>query len=138
MKGTFLLRPTRCAAKARSLLPYNRTFTTSAELRNNRIYEAAIRHPTELQELITLSTSNNTPLITLWTASWCPSCKHVVPLVQDVVRSNANIGNGGDKDAVGYVEVELDAPENGEIGQRYLVSFTKIPRSPRLRTLNMV
>ena len=85
--------------------------------------EKRIRRPSELETLLLLSASSARPLLTLWTASWCPSCKTVAPLVKKLIEGEERVGEKDGGKGVGYVEVEMDAPENGELGMRYLVRF---------------
>jgi thiol-disulfide isomerase/thioredoxin len=63
------------------------------------------------------------PLVTLWTASWCSTCKVVAPLVQSVVESGVGEAEGG----IGYCTVEYDAPDimTGGFGMQYMI--TSIP-----------
>lgn len=58
-------------------------------------------------------------MITLWTASWCPSCKIVTPLVRELIEKE---GAGENKGGVGFAEVEFDSPTLGEVAGRYMVS----------------
>lgn len=97
-----------------------KTYTTTApRSARNRIYSAAVRTEEEFENLNLLSASSRVPLITLWTASWCPSCKVVSPLVQQLIRDGVgeDVGNG-----VSFVEVELDSPTIGGLMMRYGVS----------------
>ncbi|KAI9837129.1 MAG: hypothetical protein M1837_003125 [Sclerophora amabilis] len=104
-------------------------------------HHVQIRNPSDLSTLLLLSSSSGIPLITLWTASWCPSCRVVSPLLRQLVDAPGAGGEdrldgsgGGDVDGggaresglpVSYVEVELDAPEIGDLGMRYMI--TSIP-----------
>lgn len=54
-----------------------------------------------------MSSSSRTPLLTLWTASWCPTCRTVGPLLRSLVESGVGEAEGG----VGLAEVEFDAPD---------------------------
>jgi len=67
-----------------------------------------------------LSSSSRTPLITLWTASWCPSCKHVAPLIQELIESGVGEAEGG----VGYCTVEYDSPDvmDAGLGLTYMIN----------------
>ncbi|KAF1348741.1 hypothetical protein BDV97DRAFT_269968, partial [Delphinella strobiligena] len=88
----------------------------------NRIYSASVRTEEEFENLNLLSASSRVPLITLWTASWCPSCKVVSPLVQQLIKDGVgeDVGNG-----VSFVEVELDSPTIGGLMMRY--GITSMP-----------
>ncbi|EQK97810.1 Thioredoxin-like protein [Ophiocordyceps sinensis CO18] len=57
---------------------------------------------------LALSSSSRTPLLTLWTASWCPTCHTtVLPLLSDLVASGVGEAHGG----VALAAVEMDAPD---------------------------
>jgi len=77
----------------------------------------SVRHEDEFETLNLLSASSRVPLITLWTASWCPSCKVVGPLIQDLIKS----GVGEDEGSVSFAEVQLDSPTIGPLMMRYQV-----------------
>ncbi|KAK0664847.1 hypothetical protein DIS24_g365 [Lasiodiplodia hormozganensis] len=83
----------------------------------NRIY-TSIRTPDELSNLLLISASTRRPLITLWTASWCASCKAVAPLIHNVVSSGAGESAGG----VGYAEVQVDAATIGDLPLTYRIT----------------
>ena len=78
----------------------------------------SVKAPAELDELNLLSASSRIPLITLWTASWCASCKAVLPVIREVIEED---GAGESHGSIGFAEVEFDAPDNGELGMRYMV-----------------
>ncbi len=60
------------------------------------------------------------PLITLWTASWCPSCRVVLPLLKELIeRDEVGRKEGG----VSFAEVEVDSPTIGDLPSRYIVRF---------------
>ncbi|KAL8758751.1 MAG: hypothetical protein Q9199_001226, partial [Rusavskia elegans] len=71
-----------------------------------------VRSESELSSLLQLSTTNKTPLITLWTASWCSSCRTIRPFLADLIERDA-LGeiHGG----VAYAEVEMDSPDIGAL-----------------------
>ena len=75
----------------------------------------SIRSPSELDTLTLLSASSRKALITLWTASWCPSCRIVAPIVREVTEEE-NVRD------VGYAEVEFDSPDIGDLAQRYMIT----------------
>lgn len=81
-------------------------------------YFGSIRAPADLDSLTLLSASSKIPLITLWTASWCASCKAVLPVIKEVIEEE---GIGEREGSVGFAEVEFDAPDNVELGMRYMV-----------------
>ncbi|KAI1394846.1 hypothetical protein F4819DRAFT_493055 [Hypoxylon fuscum] len=103
--------------------PATRTFCTSRRLgANNQIYNS-VRRPDDLHTYKLLSSSSRTPLITLWTTSWCATCHVVAPLLQSVVESGVGEAEGG----VGYCQVEFDAPDmtSDGLGMEYMI--TSIP-----------
>ncbi|KAF6232706.1 hypothetical protein HO173_009145 [Letharia columbiana] len=89
--------------------------TTPPNLTKNRIYDP-IRSPSDFDTLILLSASNRTALITLWTASWCPSCRMVAPLIRQLIEEE---GAGEERGGVGYAEIEFDSPTLGDVAGRY-------------------
>ena len=113
--------------------------STPAARAKNRIYPARIRRDEELQTLTLMSASNRVPLITLWTTTWCQSCKIVSPLVQELVEQD---GVGEKQGGVSFVEVEMDSTDLGGlagIGMRYginsiptLLAFDR--QEPQLET----
>ena len=92
-----------------------RSFATSQSQRN-RIYNS-IRNDEEFSNIMLLSTSSNTALITLWTASWCRTCKSVAPIIRDYLEQPPT----RDLPFVNYAEVEMDAPDMGEVSSRYMI-----------------
>ncbi|KAL8793668.1 MAG: hypothetical protein Q9195_003717 [Heterodermia aff. obscurata] len=77
----------------------------------------SVRSHDEFNSLLLLSASSRRPLLTFWTASWCPTCRVVKPLVREAVESGVGEGQGG----VGFAEVEFDAPGMGNLGMKYFV-----------------
>src|SRR6201996_5115759 len=111
-----------CHSLRTTLLSYGSTryLSSSPTLRaKNRIYPDRIRREDELQTLTLMSASSRIPLITLWMATWCQTCKVVSPLVQELVGKE---GIGEEQGGVSFVEVEMDSPDMGGmagIGMRY-------------------
>lgn len=109
--------------KSISCIPNRRTFGSSAiSLAKNRIYPASIRGEDELQTMLLASASTRVPLITLWTANWCPSCKIVSPIIRELIEKD---GVGEEQGGVSYAEVEMDAPTLGGVGgvaMRYMIN----------------
>ncbi|KAL2269425.1 hypothetical protein VTJ83DRAFT_1609 [Remersonia thermophila] len=95
--------------------------STHTQIRN-QIYDA-VRNPDQFHTYQLLSSSSRTPLVTLWTTSWCPTCRVVEPLLRDLVRS----GVGEDEGGVAYCTVEYDAPDvmAAGLGQTYMI--TSVP-----------
>ncbi|KAI9787020.1 MAG: hypothetical protein M1816_007773 [Peltula sp. TS41687] len=103
----------------RSSHPFHTSPKRSAT--ENRVFNS-IRNEEEFSSLLLLSASNRTPLITLWTASWCPSCRIVSPLIKGLIEQD----RVGEKDGgVSYAEVELDSPTIADLPMRYVI--TSIP-----------
>lgn len=88
----------------------------------NQIY-TSVRRPSDLQTYLMLSSTSRTPLITLWTTSWCGTCRVVAPLLKDVIETGAGEAEGG----VGYCTVEYDGPDimSAGLGMDYMI--TSIP-----------
>ncbi|KAI9834581.1 MAG: hypothetical protein M1819_002957 [Sarea resinae] len=82
----------------------------------------SVRNEDEFSSLLLLSSANHTPLLTFWTASWCPSCRVVAPLVREMVERD---GVGEKEGGVAFAEVELDSVTIGDLGMRYMI--TSIP-----------
>ena len=79
-----------------------------------------VRNPDQFNTYLLLSSSARTPLLTLWTTNWCPTCKVVGPLLQSLVESGVGEAEGG----VGYCTVEFDAPDvmAGALGLTYMIN----------------
>ncbi|KAI3327400.1 hypothetical protein HD806DRAFT_531972 [Xylariaceae sp. AK1471] len=110
-----------------------RGFATSRASRaRNQIY-ASVRRPDDLHTYQLLSASSRVPLLTLWTTSWCGTCRAVSPLLSSLVESGVGEAEGG----VAFCTVEYDAPDimaastgvgsdvGGGLGMTYMV--TSIP-----------
>ncbi|KAI1771613.1 hypothetical protein F4818DRAFT_444940 [Hypoxylon cercidicola] len=113
----------RASGACFSRSPANRTFSISRRLSaSNQIY-TSVRRPDDLHTYQLLSTSSRTPLITLWTTSWCATCHAVAPLLRSVVESGVGEAEGG----VAFCQVEFDAPDimNDALGTQYMI--TSIP-----------
>ncbi len=83
----------------------------------------SVRNADQFSTYQLLSSSARTPLITLWTTSWCPTCRIVAPLLHDLVASGTGEAEGG----VALCEVVYDAPDlvAANLGLTYMI--TKIP-----------
>ncbi|KAH7043220.1 hypothetical protein B0J12DRAFT_196405 [Macrophomina phaseolina] len=118
-----LIRSPRLLVRIATASPQTtRTFAHTSRLSastpsKNRIY-TTIRTPDELSNLNLISASTRRPLITLWTASWCSSCKHVSPLISSLISSGAGESAGG----VGYAEVQVDAATIGDLPFTYRIT----------------
>lgn len=67
-----------------------------------------------------LSASARTPLLTLWTASYCSTCRQVSPLFNELVSAGVGEEEGG----VSFCEVEYDSPDimSSDLGMTYLIT----------------
>jgi thiol-disulfide isomerase/thioredoxin len=81
---------------------------------NNRI-----RNEGDFHTALRLSAAANIPMITYWTASYCPPCRTVKPLLHELLQQGGRRGWN-----LQYAEVEVDAPEPymSELAMRYGVS----------------
>ena len=93
-----------------------------------------VRRPDDFHTYLTLSSSSRTPLLTLWTASWCPTCKTVQPLVQSLVESGVGEAEGG----VGYATVEYDAPDIMAAGFGLTYMITSMPATMRATAWSLI
>ncbi|WYZ45624.1 hypothetical protein EsH8_VIII_000940 [Colletotrichum jinshuiense] len=111
--------PPRKSIAAVTAAPFSTSRTRPAK---NQIF-ASVRRPDDFHTYQLLSSSARTPLITLWTTSWCGTCKVVAPLIQSIIESGVGEAEGG----VAYCTVEFDAPDvmGGGLGMTYMI--TSIP-----------
>ena len=70
-----------------------------------------------------ISSSSRTPLLTLWTTSYCPTCRVVEPLLRELVETGVGEEEGG----VGFCTVEYDAPDVMEAGLGLTYMINSIP-----------
>jgi len=122
---------TRCSAKAlkapitatyRTILPAHRFSTTKPKKAQNRVY-TPVRRPDDFSSYLLLSTSSRRPLITLWTASYCNSCRTVSPILQELLSSGVGEEEGG----VSYCEVEFDSQDIMDSGLGMTYMITSLP-----------
>ncbi|KAI4180821.1 MAG: hypothetical protein L6R41_006995 [Letrouitia leprolyta] len=107
-----------------SLSPLTRrAFATSSPQRlKNRIHPP-IRSQSELTTLLLLTISSRTPLLTLWTASWCSSCRAIRPHILSLLENDRL---GEKEGGVAYAEIEMDALDivsSGMAGQYFVNSI---------------
>ncbi|KAK3904993.1 hypothetical protein C8A05DRAFT_31202 [Staphylotrichum tortipilum] len=82
-------------------------FSSSPKVQaRNQVYDP-VRNSDQFYTYQLLSSSARTPLLTLWTTSWCSTCRVVGPLLQDLVESGVGEAEGG----VAYCTVEFDSPD---------------------------
>ncbi|KAL1837355.1 hypothetical protein VTJ49DRAFT_3966 [Mycothermus thermophilus] len=115
----------RSLAAVRPRPPFSSSlhFSTSTRTQiRNQIYDS-VRNLDQFHTYQLLSSSSRTPLLTLWTTSWCPTCRVVEPLLRDLVTSGVGEEEGG----VAYCPVEYDAPDvmAAGLGQTYMI--TSVP-----------
>ena len=84
---------------------------------------SSVRKPDDFHTYQLLSSSARTPLITLWTTSWCSTCRVVAPMLQSLIESGVGEAEGG----VGYCTVEYDAPDIMSAGFGMTYMITSIP-----------
>lgn len=79
-----------------------------------------MRNQDEFSTYLQLSSTSRRPLLTLWTTSWCPTCRQVSPLLRQLVES----GVGADEGGVAYCEVEYDSPDvaAAALGPTYMIT----------------
>ncbi len=87
--------------------PFSSTTRVQAK---NRIYPNRIRREDELETLTLMSASTRVPLITFWMATWCQSCKAVLPLIQELIEKD-KIGEA--QGGISFCQVEMDSPDMG-------------------------
>ncbi|KAF8545333.1 hypothetical protein BDD12DRAFT_811385 [Trichophaea hybrida] len=99
-------------------LKYIRTFHVGSALQKVRIYDS-VRNQNDFHSALRLSIQANTPLITIWTASYCLSCRTIRPRLLELLENRDDM----DPD-IQYVEVELDSQGGrmGELGSRYMIN----------------
>ncbi|KAH8661856.1 hypothetical protein BX600DRAFT_437293 [Xylariales sp. PMI_506] len=109
-RGSRTSTPRRLFSASRSLSALNQIYTS-------------VRRPEDLHTYLLLSSSTRTPLITLWTTSWCATCRIVAPLLRSIIESGVGEAEGG----VSYCTVEFDAPDimSDGLGATYMI--TSIP-----------
>ncbi|RDL31419.1 Thioredoxin-like protein [Venustampulla echinocandica] len=103
--------------------PITRHFSTTPENKaKNRVY-TPVRRYDDFSSYLQLSTSSRTPLLTLWTASYCATCKTVSPLLQELIEAGVGEEEGG----VSFCEVEYDTPDVMDSGLGMTYMITSLP-----------
>ncbi|TVY40430.1 hypothetical protein LOCC1_G004238 [Lachnellula occidentalis] len=98
----------------------SRHFSSTKENKaKNRIY-TPVRRPDDFSTNLLLSTSSRTPMLTLWTASYCNTCRTVAPIIRDLIEAGVGEEEGG----VSFCEVEYDAPDimEGGLGMEFMIT----------------
>ncbi|KAG7140093.1 hypothetical protein HYQ45_003176 [Verticillium longisporum] len=98
-------------------------FSTSQNRKlKNQIY-TSVRKPDDFYTYQQISSSSRTPLLTLWTTSWCSTCRVVAPLLQSLVESGVGEAEGG----VAFCTVEYDSPDIMSAGFGMTYMITSVP-----------
>ncbi|KAJ1335857.1 thioredoxin 2 [Microdochium nivale] len=96
--------------------------TTPPKKAKNRVY-TPVRRLDDLHTYQLLSSSSRQPLLTLWTAHWCSTCKTVSPLIESIVEAGVGEQEGG----VGFCAIEYDSPDIMADGTAATYMITSIP-----------
>lgn len=82
--------------------------------------DLSVRNEDQFRTYLAASSSSRRPLLTLWVTNFCPTCKHVSPMLKSLVDSGVGEAEGG----VCYCEVEFDAPDvmTSGLGLTYMIS----------------
>ncbi|KAF1948890.1 hypothetical protein CC80DRAFT_455256 [Byssothecium circinans] len=91
---------------------------SSTRLNETRVFDN-IRQPSDLHTLTLLSATNNRPLVTLWSTSWCSTCQAVKPLVKGLIEDE-RVGEA--EGGLAFAEVELDSTLIGDLGVQYMIT----------------
>lgn len=83
----------------------------------------SVRRPDQLQSYILSSTATGAPLLTLWSTSWCPTCRAVSPALRRLVEGGVGEAEGG----VVLCEVEYDSPDLMSAGVGAAYSIASVP-----------
>ncbi|KAK3371910.1 hypothetical protein B0H63DRAFT_282569 [Podospora didyma] len=96
------------------------SFSTSRSVQARNQIHASVRNADQFSTYLLLSSSSRTPLLTLWTTSYCSTCRVVEPLIRSLVESGVGEAEGG----VGFCTVEYDAPDvmEAELGLTYMIN----------------
>jgi len=118
--GLYTLHKLRLARSATATI---RHFTLGGGApTTNRIF-TSVRNASDFDTYMLLSSSSRAPLITLWTASWCTPCHTITPMIKKMIEEEKVGERNGNP--ISFAEIELDAPDIGEVAGRYMV--TSIP-----------
>ncbi|KAI5797431.1 hypothetical protein DFH27DRAFT_103104 [Peziza echinospora] len=112
------------------------TFTSSSKSSSsgNRIYNS-VRTPEDFNTILLATTGNNIPLITLWTTSYCSTCRQVTPLIRQLLEEHSerhehpsSSGQGPEPTPtlsksckVAFAEIEMDAPDILPVAGNYVI-----------------
>ncbi len=87
-----------------------------------------VRNNDTFYTYLSTSSSARIPLLTLWTASWCPTCRTVEPFIRSLVES----GIGEEEGGVALTTVEFDSPDIMSAGADSLAMTYMITSIPTL------
>lgn len=112
----------KTARTLRIPLPQRRAFSLFPSATNrahtNRLFDN-VRQPQDLHTLTMLNAADNRALITLWSASWCTTCRAVTPLVKALIEEERV---GESEGGLGFVEVEMDSTLIGDLPITYRIT----------------
>nr|CAE76382.1 hypothetical protein [Neurospora crassa] len=115
--------PAAAAVTCNQFVSSAASFSTSRTVAaKNQIYQS-VRNLDQFHTYQLLSSSSRTPLLTLWTTSYCPTCRVVEPLLRELVETGVGEEEGG----VGFCTVEYDAPDVMEAGLGLSYMINSIP-----------
>ncbi|KIN07783.1 hypothetical protein OIDMADRAFT_97260, partial [Oidiodendron maius Zn] len=97
-----------------------RVFSTTRDQRGSNRMFSPVRRPEDFSTYVLLSSTSRSPLLTLWTASYCNTCKHVSPVLRELISA----GVGEDEGGVSYCEIEYDSPDilGSDLGITYVIT----------------
>ncbi|KAJ6788436.1 hypothetical protein PWT90_08051 [Aphanocladium album] len=107
---------------------FRAAFSTSASRHAKNQVFTPVRNNDTFQTYLAVSSSSRIPLLTLWTASWCPTCRTVEPLIRSLVESGVGEEHGG----VALALVEFDSPDIMSAGADGLAMTYMITAIPTL------
>ncbi|KAG5951800.1 hypothetical protein E4U57_006615 [Claviceps arundinis] len=108
LPSSAIVKNLRTVAAPSPLLHHCGFHSIGPRLRKNQIYDP-VRNPNSLTTYLSLSSSSRTPLLTLWTTSYCPTCHRVLPLLQSLLERGVGEPQGG----VAFAPIEFDSPDMG-------------------------
>ncbi|TQV93060.1 hypothetical protein V2A60_003628 [Cordyceps javanica] len=103
-------------------------FSTSVSRNAKNQVFSPVRNNDTFQTYLASSSSSRIPLLTFWTASWCPTCRTVEPLIRSLVES----GVGEDLGGVTFAPIEFDSPDIMSAGSQSLAMTYMITSIPTL------
>ena len=80
------------------------------DIQLTRMVYNSIRDPPTFHTTLLTSSSRNLLLLTLWKTSYCPACRTITPLIEDILNKRAPLAEDRGV-GLGLAEVELDSPD---------------------------